>query len=178
MGSQMTGETDSPVTIRRASTLTDREVEELAEILVGVVAAGASVGFIPPLDVAGAAAYWRRVLQPGVVLLLAEADGRIIGTGQLELALRPNGRERAEVCKVLVHPDAQGRGIGRAIMAALESEARRSGRRLLHLDTAEGDRANRLYRRMGYTELGTIPGWAIGADGRARGTTIYFKQLD
>jgi GNAT superfamily N-acetyltransferase len=165
------------VTTRRAEALTDGEIAELAEILVGVVAAGASVGYLPPLARDDAAAYWRGVCKPGVVLVVATEAGRIVGTGQLDLAMRPNGRQRAEVCKVLVHPDAQGRGIGRLVMAALEAEARAEGRTLLHLDTDAEATSNRLYAAMGYIMLGTIPGWALAADGTTRGTTFYYKEL-
>ena len=168
----------SAFTIRRADDLSDAECRQLAEILVGVVASGASVGFLPPLSQAEAFAYWQSVTGPATVLLLAERDGRIVGTGQLDLAMRPNGRHRAEVCKVLVHPDAQGQGLGKALMLALEDEARTLGRTLLHLDTREGDHSNRLYRSVGYTAAGTIPGWAIDSDGTRRGTTFYYKVLE
>lgn len=167
----------SAFTIRRAESLADAECGQLAEILVGVVAAGASVGFLPPLSLEDARDYWQGVIGPGTVLLVAEREGRIIGTGQLELAMRPNGRHRAEVCKVLVHPEAQGQGLGKALMLALEDEARSMGRTLLHLDTREGDHSNRLYQSVGYTAAGTIPGWAMDSDDALAGTTIYYKVL-
>lgn len=166
------------VIVRRLDALDAAALDDLADILVAVVAAGASVGFLPPLGLEAARAYWEGVCRPGVVLLVAERGGRIVGTGQLDLAMRPNGRRRAEVCKVLVHPEQQGRGIGRAVMQALEVEARADGRRLLHLDTDADAPSNRLYRAMGYQEVGTIPAWAIGADGELHGTTFYYKALD
>jgi GNAT superfamily N-acetyltransferase len=168
----------SGFTIRRAESLSAEACRQLAEILIGVVSAGASVGFLPPLSLEDAEAYWRGVIKPETVLLVAERDGRIIGTGQLELAMRANGRHRAEVGKVLVDPAAQGQGIGKALMLALEAEARRLGRTLLYLDTREGDLANRLYQSVGYTAAGTIPQWAIDSDGTLTGTTIYYRVLE
>ena len=168
----------SAFTIRRAAILSPEECRQLSEILVSVVAAGASVGFLPPFSMQDAETYWRNVIAPETVLLVAERDGRIIGTGQLELAMRANGWHRAEVCKVLVHPAVQGQGIGRQLMLALEHEARALGRTLLHLDTREGDHANRLYQRAGYTEAGTIPNWALDAEGTLKGTTFYYKVLE
>lgn len=168
----------SAFTIRRAESRSDDECRQLADILVRVVSAGASVGFLPPLSVEDALTYWQGAIDPATVVLLAERDGRIIGTGQLDLAMRPNGRHRAEVCKVLVHPDAQGQGLGKALMLALEDEARSLGRTLLHLDTREGDHANRLYQSVGYTEAGTIPNWAIDTEGTLKGTTFYYKVLE
>jgi ribosomal protein S18 acetylase RimI-like enzyme len=171
-------ESEGVIKVRVAEELLGTEIDQLAELLVSVVEVGASVGFIPPLDPEIARAYWRKVISPDHVLLVAERDGRILGTGQLELAMRANGRHRAEVCKVLVHPDAQGQGVGLAIMRALEAEARRLGRTTLHLDTREDDPANRLYQRAGYTRLGTIPNWARNSDGSLAGTTFYYKLLD
>jgi ribosomal protein S18 acetylase RimI-like enzyme len=78
---------------------------------------------------------------------------------------------------VLVHPDAQGQGVGLAIMTALDDEARRLGRTTLHLDTREDDPANRLYQKAGFTKLGTIPNWARNSDGSLAGTTFYYKVL-
>ena len=51
------------------------------------------------------------MLGPSTVLLIAEEESRVVGTGQLDLAMRANGRNRAEVCKVLVLPSEQGKGI-------------------------------------------------------------------
>lgn len=168
----------SAFTIRRVETLTAGECRQLAEILVSVVASGASVGFLSPLAMADAEAYWRGACGPATVLLVAEREERIIGTGQLDLAMRANGRHRAEIGKVLVDPQMQGAGIGTAIMLALEVEARALGRTLLHLDTREGDPANRLYQRAGYTAAGTIPNWALDVDGTLKGTTFYFKVME
>lgn len=166
------------LSIDRVEQLDEAEIAALARVLTGVVNAGASVGFMPPLPEDAAAAYWRGVLKPGCVLVVARRDGEIVGTGQLDLALRPNGRLRAEVCKVLVAVEAQGQGIGKALMTALETEARAEGRSLLYLDTDSGDKSNRLYLAMGYTAAGTIPNWAVDAAGVPHATTFYYKVLE
>lgn len=167
----------SSITVRRIDSLDDTQISELTDVLVGVVNAGASVGFLPPLDRTEASAYWKQVLGPSTVLLIAEDGDRIVGTGQLDLAMRANGRNRAEVCKVLVLPSEQGKGIGKLLMLALETEARAENRGLLHLDTNEGDKSNRLYTSVGYTAVGTIPDWATSGDGSLHGTTVYYKVL-
>ena len=84
------------VQIREASSLDASEYAQLEDMLVAVVDDGASIGFLPPLARAEAAAYWRGVLGPGVVLLLAEDAGRIVGSAQLHPSPRPNGSHRAE----------------------------------------------------------------------------------
>jgi ribosomal protein S18 acetylase RimI-like enzyme len=166
------------VTIHEVHSLTQNQIEQLAEVLIEVTADGASVGYLPPLDRDEARAYWEGVVRPGIILLIAERDGMIVGTAQLELAMKLNGRHRAEVNKVMVDPACQRQGIGRRLMEGLEEVARREGRTLLHLDTREGDGSNDLYRRLGYTEAGRIPNWARSASGALDATVFYYKQLD
>jgi ribosomal protein S18 acetylase RimI-like enzyme len=157
--------------------LNDREVRELSDLLIAVVDQGASVGFLPPLSRSEANGYWSEVLGPGIVLQVAERDGRIVGTAQLQLALKVNAAHRAEVAKVLVDPRFQRQGIGRAMMLALEERARAEGRSLLVLDTRAGDVSNDLYRALGYVEAGRIPAYARSATGQVDATVYYYKQL-
>lgn len=152
----------------------------LAALLQATVAGGASVGFLPPVPAAEAAAYWRGVID-GVgrgerVLLVALDGGRLVGTVQLALERRPTGRHRGEVQKLMVDPAERGRGVAAALMAAVEDVARHEGRSLLVLDTAEGCAAERLYRRLGWTECGRIPGWARDADG-VHATVLFHREL-
>jgi ribosomal protein S18 acetylase RimI-like enzyme len=55
------------------------------------------------------------------------------------------------VSDLAVDPAAEGRGVGRALMAAAESWARERGWRLLSLNVfTENHRARELYQRLGY----------------------------
>lgn len=168
----------SEIVVRRVGLPTDAELDALTGILVAVVADGASVGYLPPLDRGEARAYWAGVARPGNVLLVAEDGDEIVGTAQIELATRLNGRHRAEVNKVLVHPDRQRRGIGRRLMTAVDDVARSEGRTLLHLDTRAGDGSNALYRSCGWVEAGLIPNWARSSTGDLDATVFYYKLLD
>ncbi|WP_241671145.1 GNAT family N-acetyltransferase [Dankookia rubra] len=152
----------------------------LAEILVACVAAGASVSFLPPLEMDKARGFWRKVAKDvaagGRVLLAAWLDGALVGTAQLALDMPENQPHRADVAKVLVHPAARRAGIGRALMRRVEAEARARGRRLLVLDTA-GDAAERLYRATGWQEAGTIPGFALDGHGGELATIFFWKRV-
>ena len=168
------------IEISEVTELTEQQAAELADILIRIVKSGASIGWLDTPDPAEARSYWQTVVgKPENVLLLAQEGGHVIGTAYLELAQRDNGRHRAEVNKVLVHPDQQGKGIGRMLMDAIEESARARDRTLLHLDTDQFDGSNAFYMRCGYTPAGTIPNWArSGQDGTLHGTTFYYKVLD
>jgi ribosomal protein S18 acetylase RimI-like enzyme len=98
------------------------------------------------------------------------------GTVMLEFAASPNQPHRAEVQKLLVHPDARRRGLARALMARSEQEARQVGKTLLTLDTRAGDAAEALYRSMGWHEAGRIPDYALNADRTPCDTVLFWKN--
>ena len=164
--------------IRRVDRLSNRDLDDLTSLLVSCVAQGASLGFHAPLAADKARNWWAAVPQDGVILLVAEREDRIVGTAQLQPAESENGAHRGEVAKLLVHPSSRRRGIARALMMALEDEARAAGKLLLVLDTREGDPSNDLYRALGYREAGRIPGWARDAAGRSSATVFWYKPLE
>ncbi len=154
----------------------------LARALVACVNDGAAVSFLPPLSMERALAFWRKVSSSVArgekILLVAWSDGTIAGTVQLDLATPENQPHRADVAKMLVHPDARRRGIGRALLARIEAEAAAAGRSLLTLDTRADDFAESLYRGGGWTECGRIPDYALNADGRTpHDTVLFYKRV-
>jgi ribosomal protein S18 acetylase RimI-like enzyme len=173
-----------------------RHRAQLSALLRDAVDSGASVGFLPPLAEAEADAYWRGVVaavREGLCLLLVAREpeggadapeggadapvGEIVGTAQLLLATRPNALHRAEVAKVIVHTKARRRGIGHALMLAVEERARRLGRTTLVLDTRQGDPSERLYTSVGYRLAGAIPAYAKSADGALDPSAFYYRLL-
>jgi acetyltransferase len=154
---------------------------DLSRLLVAVVEGGASIGFVSPMTIERAEGYWRGVagaLRGGGRRMLVAVQGDVVmGTAQLDLATPENGLHRAEVMKVLVAPAARRRGIGRALMQAIEGVARREGRTLLLLDTAAGSGGEGLYRAMGWQEAGRVPGYALSSQGSLEETVIFYRQL-
>jgi GNAT superfamily N-acetyltransferase len=157
-------------------------LDELADVLADCVEGGASVNFMSPFSRAEARAFFdrveRSVASGEIVLLVARLAGKIVGTVQLGLDMPPNQAHRADVKKMLVHRSARGRGIGAALMAAVEEEARRRGRWLLVLDTVPGESGHRLYLRAGWQQSGTVPDYALFPDGRLCDTAIMWKRLE
>ncbi|MCB0117144.1 MAG: GNAT family N-acetyltransferase [Caldilineaceae bacterium] len=164
------------------ASLANTLLDGFVDVLCDSVNNGASVGFLPPFPPEDAAAYWHEVfagVARGSILLWAahDEDSRVLGTVQLHPVGKPNGSHRAEVAKLLVHTTARRRGIARALMAALEDEARRLRRSTLVLDTRQGDLAEPLYQSLGYTVAGAIPKYALNGEGGVDATVFYYKLL-
>ena len=101
----------------------------LLELLRDAVDEGASVGYLAPLPDADGRAFWHAVksaLADGRVLFGAYVDDRLVGAVQLDPVPKPNGRHRAEVQKLLVLRAFRGRGIAKALMAAVERQGGRA----------------------------------------------------
>ena len=167
--------------IRRLHSVDDAQIEALADVLIDCVDGGAGVSFMHPLEPAKAQAFWRRVAA-GVAageraLLVAEDDAGIVGTVQLVLDQPDNQPHRADLAKMLVHRRARRQGLGAALLRAAEQTARDCGKTLLVLDAVTGGDAERLYARLGWVRVGTIPNYALMPRGELSGTTLFYKAL-
>ncbi len=170
--------------VKIASHEFDSHANALAEILHACVNDGASVGFILPFGMEQSLSFWRGLIAPSLqsesnILFAAMMDGETVGTVQLNCATMPNQLHRADVSKMLVHPAHQRKGIGKALLVALEEEARLHERSLLTLDTRTGDKAEPLYRSMGFETAGVIPKFCRDTKtDRLDSTTYMYKILE
>jgi GNAT superfamily N-acetyltransferase len=173
---------DSPTPpIRRLNEVSERQINELGELLIDCVAGGAPVTFMHPVAPEKAEAFWRGVAD-GVAegrrgLLVAEDESGIVGTVMLVLDLPENQPHRADLAKMLVHRRARRRGLGTALMRAAEELALECGRTLLVLDTATGSDAERLYARLGWQRVGEIPCFSLRPHGGMTATTFFYREL-
>lgn len=171
-----------PFTIRRA-TADQATAEGLTEVLIDVVEAGASVGFMLPLSRERALAYWEGALRSAArgerILLVAEdpESGKIVGTVQVVFATPENQPHRADIAKMQVHRSARRRGLGEALMRAAEEAALEAGKTVLVLDTVTGSDAERLYTRLGWQRCGEIPDYALWPRGGLCSTTFFYRRL-
>ena len=164
---------------RLAQPVSDEDVRALTGLLVEAVAEGAAVSFLAPLSAEAAERWWRESLggaDPRAIALVARAAGEIVGTVQLVPAWAPNQPHRGEVVKLLVAPGRRAYGLGARLMQAIEEAACREGFRLLTLDARAGGAAERLYRRLGWTALGTVPGYALDPDATTLHDAVFFYK--
>jgi GNAT superfamily N-acetyltransferase len=156
-------------------------VRRLSELLVACVADGAAVGFLRAPTRERAAAFWQdtasRVADGRAALFAGWSEGVLAGTVTLTLDMPENQPHRAGIATMLVHPAFRRRGLGRALLRAAEEAARAAGRRLLVLDTREGDPSEALYRAAGWTAAGRIADYALSTDGTPHATVIYVRSL-
>ncbi|QRM42684.1 GNAT family N-acetyltransferase [Rhizobium sp. BG4] len=159
-----------------------RHLPRFSDILIDSVEGGALVGHVIPVNAAAVASYWEGVFASvGVgerLLICATVDGEIVGTVQLYLSPEPNAPHRGEVYKLLVHPTFRNRGIGEALMKAVEVEARNRARTLLLLDTVQGGPAERLYGRLGWQAIGVVPRHFVDPWGELRSSVYMMRFLD
>ncbi|UQZ35150.1 GNAT family N-acetyltransferase [Paenibacillus sp. PK3_47] len=165
------------ITVQLLESLQPAVAHELSTLLIDVVQDGASIGFLPPLAADDASAYWQGVHGPGVLLWGAFAGETLAGTVQLHLVLKPNAPHRAELAKLMVHPQHRRKGIAGLLIETAEKAAAELSRTLIVLDTREGDPSNLLYQSRGYIEAGKIPGFCLSANGNMDATVIYYKHF-
>ena len=104
---------------------------------------------------------------PDGCLLLAREGEQLVGC----VGLRKMEEGICEMKHLYVVPDAQGRGIGRALVHKLIREAREAGYRRMRLDTVPSMRSARaLYRAFGFRPIDSY------ADSPIEGTT--YMELD
>lgn len=102
----------------------------------------------------------------GVLFLVARVGGEALGCGGLA-PLDGYG----ELKRIFVTRAARGRGIARAVLAALEAEAFRLGLPVVRLETGEASpEALRLYARAGYRRRGPFGAY------RENGSSVFMEK--
>lgn len=135
---------------------------ELLRCWVDVTNAGGAVGFVPPVTGDDVAPLLDRLIE-GVhsgrdVLALLTVDGVPAGFAVLVGSQSPLRRHWGTVLRVQVHPRHQGQGLGAVLMSGVHDLARGRGWEFLHLTARGGTGVDVFYRRLGYTEVGRLPG--------------------
>ncbi len=107
---------------------------------------------------------WADTLENAV---LAYDGDRLVGSGSWARHGYAVTAQNAEVRKVMVHPDARGEGVGRAVTAALVESAREAGVEVLTLDCRGNNHAAlRMYAGLGFVTSGRRPDFIAVGDER------------
>ena len=139
--------------MRRA---TDSDRDAVWEIFRVVVASGDTYAFDPGISREDALAYWMHAANHCYV---AEREGTVLGTYILR-ANQPGLGSHVANAAFMVAPGARGLGIGQAMGEHCLDQARRQGFRAMQFNfvVSTNDSAIRLWRRLGFEIVGTLPG--------------------
>ncbi len=134
----------------------------LGTLWTAVSRAGGAVGFLPDEpedDIRARAAEVAEEVRSGreQVITLDEGDA-LVGVVFLARGPAPRKDHVAEVHRLMVHPDRQGRGWGAALLTAAVEHARGLGCEQLLLSVRGGTSLLDFYRKQGWTEVGVWSG--------------------
>jgi phosphinothricin acetyltransferase len=93
----------------------------------------------------------------GMPVIVAVLDGNVVGWGALNRYHARIGYRFTVENSVYVAENAQGRGVGKALLAELVAAARRGGYRTIVAVLAGGNEAStKLHERFGFVEMGRL----------------------
>ena len=143
----------SPLTLRCA---TDADRDAIWDIFRVVVAPGDTYAVDPQISREDALAYW---MQPANHCHVAEHQRTVVGTYILKANQSGPGSHVANAA-FMVAPSARGMGVGQAMGEHCLAEARRQGFRAMqfNLVVSSNEPAVRLWQRLGFEIVGTLPG--------------------
>lgn len=140
-------------------------------VITAVVALGGAVGWLHVPDERETAEFLDAQLAlaragDGAVAVVRDR-GRVAAFGVWNRFHAAVIRQNAEIRKVMVHPDARGRGLGRALVEALEADATEAGIEVLVLDARGNNHgAHALYESLGFARTGYLPDFIAVGDER------------
>ncbi|WP_169195027.1 GNAT family N-acetyltransferase [Devosia sp. MC1541] len=137
----------------RPATLEDREA--VLSIVKPGLASGETYTIDTDLDDEGTLAYW---FLPSHSVYVAEENGRVLGTYYIMANQRGNGAHVAN-CGYMVSPEAQGRGIAKAMCLHSLELAKELGFRAMQFNhvVSTNTRAVALWQSLGFAIVGTLP---------------------
>jgi GNAT superfamily N-acetyltransferase len=153
----------------------------LADILIGCVGDGASLGFRAPLPVSKAITVFEALtheMADGRARLFAGwLKGRLAGCAVLRWDGRETESHAAMLSNLMVAPWARRNGLAGLLINEMEKAARQDGRSVIYLFASDHGAAPLLYRRHGYVQSGAIPQGGGLPDGRLVDALIFHKLL-
>lgn len=152
----------------------------LGDLWVAVTEAGGAVDFVPgadPDEVRALAVETVDAARSGASLMFVLGeDTAPLGT----VFLVPGtgiAAHRADVQRLMVRPDLQGRGLGTVLLDAAVAHARETGLAMLTLGARGGTPLPAFYAARGFVEYGRLPGGVLLSPEDARDVHLFFLPL-
>jgi GNAT superfamily N-acetyltransferase len=161
--------------------LTTQLRERVLRLWVDVTNAGGAVGFVAPVD----ADEVRPTADAALAAVAGDRDHLLAGFDGDELRallfVADNGHRLKDhwrvLKRVMVAPGCQGRGYGQAIMRAADDLGRALGLAAFQVTVRGGLNIEGFYQRLGYREVGRVPGALRVAPGDDRDEIIMWRTL-
>lgn len=155
--------------------------EQILAMWADVTNAGGAVGFVPPVrvdDIRATADKTFAGVEAGIDHVLLAVDGnRLVGllfVMSNRFALKSHW---AVLKRVMIAPGYQGHGYGAALMREATAVARKLGLEALQLTVRGGTGTEAFYERLGYRQVGRLPG-ALRVDaGDDRDEIVLWRNL-
>lgn len=169
------------IAVYDSENLSDKISFPLVQLLAEVINDGGSMGFLATATTTELMEFWTseisKVHSGTNVLFCAMESDTCIAAGILTREIKTTGRHRAEVRKLMTHPEHRHQGVASQILKQMELTAHERAVQLLTLKTDAGSVACALYSRLGWTLIGTVPNYAAGPDGSLHSVSFYYKDL-
>ena len=152
-------------------------------------------------DVTAAITIWNQVVEDGVAFPqeenLTEETGDAFFKEQTYTGIAVNTDNNEIVGLYILHPNnvgrcghicnasyavkstVRGQGVGKAIVTDCLEKAKEIGFRVLQFNAVvkSNTTALKLYQKLGFTQLGTIPGGFLNKDGVYEDIIVHYKEL-
>ena len=152
----------------------DRDIERAREIWNEIVRDGVAFPQLEELDTQSGLDFFHSQSFTGV----CQENGELLGL----YILHPNNLGRCgHICNAsyAVASRARGRGVGEALVLHCLKTAKELGFRIMQFNAVVSNNttALRLYAKLGFTQLGVIPGGFLMNDGSYQDIIPHYKEL-
>lgn len=152
----------------------DRDIERAREIWNEIVRDGVAFPQLEELDTQSGLDFFHSQSFTGV----CQENGELLGL----YILHPNNLGRCgHICNAsyAVASRARGRGVGEALVLHCLKTAKELGFRIMQFNAVVSNNttALRLYAKLGFTQLGVIPGGFLMKDGSYQDIIPHYKEL-
>lgn len=160
----------------RVRAYEEKDISQMVEIWNEVVEAGIAFPQLELLQEETGKAFFGGQTYCGVAE--DQESGRLLGL----YILHPNNVGRCgHICNAsyAVHHAARGQHIGEALVKDCLKQGRKAGFRILQFNAVvrTNTQARKLYEKLGFVQLGTIPGGFLMKDGHYEDICPYYHEL-